>query len=127
MEKFYISSMEDLNDYERQHNKISYATLCNRAFGSMILCNEIVNVDNEIFDNIENGDIDYNSEIYQYYLVTLNADIDFIKEHYGDELILAYSNVLDLYVLLVDHYGTSWDYVLTNIEPTTNFEEAISD
>ena len=49
--------------------------------------------------------------------------IDDIKEKYNDELIIAYSEVLDNYVLLVNHFGTSWDYVLTDIKYTTDYEE----
>lgn len=122
--KLYISSYEDLNEYERQHNRISYARLCNRVFSDMILCNNIDKVDPTIFDNVVVGslydtDTEQYAEIYQYYLVTLKHDIDYIKENYKDNIILTYSDLLDLFVLCVSHFGTSWDYVLTDIEPTT--------
>lgn len=37
-------------------------------------------------------------------------------EHFN--LLFVYSPKLDLYVLCVDHYGTSWDYVvcITDLE-----------
>lgn len=121
--KLYVNSLEDLNDYEREHNRISYARLCNRVFSDMILCNNISNIDNDIWGNVVVG-ADYfdkygNDEIYQYYIVNLNIDYEYIQQQYGNNLIIAYSNLLDCYILLVDHYGTSWDYVLTDIEPTT--------
>ena len=31
-------------------------------------------------------------------------------------VIMSYSNLLDCDVLCVDHYGTSWDYVLTDCD-----------
>ena len=40
------------------------------------------------------------------------------------DVVIAWSEKLEEYVLMVDHFGTSWDYVLTNIEYTTNYEEA---
>ena len=55
--KFYVSNLEDLNEYERENNKISYARLCDRVFNNMVLCNNIVDVDETLFDNIICGDV----------------------------------------------------------------------
>ena len=52
------------------------------------------------------------NEIFQYFIVSDNA-IDLLKE--AGELVL-YSEALDCYVWGVDHWGTAWDYVLTNIK-----------
>lgn len=120
--KFYISNLEDLNDYERQYNKISYERLCDRVFNNMLLCNSITEVSPYLYDNIECGEVEEDTEIYQYYLVDLGFSIDYIREHFENELILAYSNELELYVLMVTHWGTSWDYVLTDLEPTEDIE-----
>ena len=38
-------------------------------------------------------------------------------------IIISYSNMLDCDVLMVDHFGTNWDYVITDIEWTENLEE----
>lgn len=78
-----------------------------------MLCSNIEKVDNSIWDNIsiENEqDID----IYQYYLCNLS---EYEKEelvNYG--IIISYSNLLNLDVIMVDHYGTSWDYVMTDVK-----------
>ena len=45
-------------------------------------------------------------EIYQYYITNCS---EFLNEHFG--LMFSYSEVLDVWVLLVDHCGTGWDYV----------------
>jgi hypothetical protein len=82
--------------------------------GSLILCNEIANVDPSIFENArfetyddETGEY---AEVYQYYLTNYDAgDVEFLEEHFN--LLFTYSNDLDLFVLCVDHYGTAWDYV----------------
>ena len=54
-------------------------------------------------------------EIYQYFIVD-DTGADILKD--ADEY-LWYNSDLDLYVWGVDHWGTSWDYVLTNIKINT--------
>ena len=123
------SRYDELNDYEKEHKKISYRTLLKYYDITCILCNNIVEVDECLYDNIEVGSVyneeeDYYEDIYQYFIINASSwDIESIKKHYPDELIIAYSEKLDNYILLVDHFGTSWDYVLTDIECTTDYEE----
>ena len=51
-------------------------------------------------------------EIFQYFIVsTLGAEI---LEEAGE--IVFYNEALDMYVWGVTHWGTSWDYVLTDIK-----------
>lgn len=50
-------------------------------------------------------------EIYQYYIVSDNA-VEILKE--ANEIVF-YNDNLDMYVWGVTHWGTSWDYVLTDI------------
>ena len=51
-------------------------------------------------------------EIFQYYIISeYGADV---LEQYTDEIVY-YNEQLDLYLWGIDHFGTSWDYVLTNI------------
>ena len=129
----YLSEEEQkkLNEYEREHKKISYRTLLNRLNINCILCNNIVNIDEFLFDNIVCGSVydeenDEYEEIYQYYVIDANDDdIKFINNWYKDELIIAYSETLENYILLVDHFGTSWDYVLTDITYSDNFEKVL--
>lgn len=55
----------------------------------------------------------YQSEIFQFYIIS-----DYgagILETWTDEIVF-YNEELDMYVWGVTHYGTSWDYVLTEIE-----------
>ena len=55
---------------------------------------------------------DEQPEIYQYFIVS-DAGADLLKD-YGE--IVYYIPTLDIYVWGVTHWGTSWDYVLTNIK-----------
>lgn len=127
---FYINDENKLNEYERKYKKISYKTLVNYyTQGHIILCNNIVNIDEFLFDNIVNGELyneeeDYYKDIYQYFIIDLNQwELEEIQKYYNNDLIICYSEKLDNYILCVDHFGTSWDYVLTDIEYTTNWEE----
>lgn len=123
------SRMEELNDYEKEHGKISYKTLLDYYSTNLILCNNIPSIDELIYDNIEVGEIydeenDYYKDIYQFYIIDLNYwEIENIKKYYNDELIIAYSEKLDNFVLLVDHLGTRWSYVLTDIEYTDDWKK----
>ena len=85
---------------------------------SLILCNEIINLDQTALEVVypedfyDNEDEDF--EITQYYLTDANAnDAKVLSEKYG--LIFSYSEMLDLYVLCVDHYGTPWESVECNV------------
>lgn len=56
---------------------------------------------------------DNNPEIYQYYII--DSQLARILQELTDEIIY-YIDYLDVYVWGITHYGTSWDYVLTNIK-----------
>ena len=57
-------------------------------------------------------DGDYH-EIYQWYIIT-EQGANFLEE-YTDEIVY-YHEEMDLYVWAITHFGTSWDYVLTDIK-----------
>lgn len=60
---------------------------------------------------------DYPPEIYQYFIVDgRGAEI---LEDYTDDPVF-YNDELDMYVWGVTHWGTSWDYVLTDIKVELN-------
>lgn len=61
----------------------------------------------------ENGGYENYIDVYQYYIVS-GYGAEILKD-YTDE-ILWYNEELDLYVWGVTHFGTSWDYVLTDIK-----------
>lgn len=88
---------------------------------SLILCNNIVN-DPSLYDNMRFPLIDEDDnaiEIYQWFLTDCSeSEVEFLEQHFG--LKFTFSDALDLYVLCVDHYGTSWDYVYW----TTDLEQA---
>lgn len=128
MKKLYVNK-EDLNEKELKTGRVSYKRLVDCYVGDIVLCNNITEVDDEIWDNVdesdlidEDGDEMNDLEIYQYYLCNVS---EWVKEQLkGTGVILSYSKVLDCDVLMVQHWGTLWDYVMTDIEWTENLEEA---
>lgn len=81
---------------------------------NLILCNDIYKVDESVLENMRFSTYDEETgeytEIYQWFLTDCSeSDVKYLEETFG--LLFTYSERLDLYVLCVDHYGTSWDYV----------------
>lgn len=128
LKKYVLESK--LNEYEREHKRISYATLCDFLFSDMILCNKILDVDYNLLENQELGSLydeetEEYDEVYQWYIVNVDSwMLDKLKELNFNEIQLFYSDVLEEYILGVTHWGTSWDYVLTDIGYTEDLDES---
>lgn len=93
----------------------NYRTATKWLNNSLILCNEIM--EEETFWDYCRFELSEDTEIFQTYLTDCSLlEVELLEEHFG--LLFSYSEKLDLYVLCVDHYGTSWDYVTcyTDIE-----------
>lgn len=60
-------------------------------------------------------------EIFQYYIVSDNG-AEILKE--CNEIVF-YNEELDMYVWGVTHWGTSWDYVLTDIKCNVPYEDEV--
>lgn len=65
----------------------------------------------ELVSGYDNGD-----DIYQEYIIN-EGGYKFL-ERYTDEMVY-YNEELDIYLWCVTHFGTSWDYVLTDIKLVT--------
>ena len=115
---------ERMGDYEKQQGYASYRTIVEHYIGDIVLCNNIINIDESIWNNLQNGydeDTEEYVEIYQYYLCNI-SEWD-RKELLEMGIVLSYSDMLECDVLCVDHYGTSWDYVLTDVKLFDSYEE----
>ena len=86
----------------------TYNKAVNYLHNSLILCNDITNLEDDYLDF--RFDLDDNDTIYQFFLTDCSeADVIFLENTF--DLKFAYSTKLDLYVLCVDHFGTLWDGV----------------
>lgn len=109
------------SEYAQEHGYLDYKTFA-EAFPH-ILANDLIGAVGEIskgneFFEVVNGceydeETDEYTEIYQYYIVPGWAVEEIFED--TDEIIF-YNEALDLYLWGVTHYGTSWDYVLTDIK-----------
>lgn len=101
-----IDNSEDIEELEEKRDELEKE---NENNPSQILENEI----NEINDQIEEleSEQDQEQEVFQWYIV----------DDWGAKLlqeidqIVYYNETIDMYLWGVTHYGTSWDYVLTDI------------
>ena len=112
-----------ISAYGLQRGYLDYGTLA-KAFDA-VLVNDIaklfgVTINGEynepwqVSGFIGNTDeIDETQEIYQYYIISDNGAA--ILADYTNDPIY-YIPVLDCHVWGVTHFGTSWDYVLTDVK-----------
>ena len=97
----------------------TYSIAINWLRPSLVLCNNIAEIDQSVFDNARfsfyDEDKEIETEIFQWYLTNLSLDdVEWIEKNFPD-MKFTYSNLLDCFVLCVDHFGTAWDYVPTSI------------
>lgn len=83
---------------------------------SYVLANNITQ-DTSVFDNFRFDFYDEDGEpmdIYQWYITDANeSDVEWLEKTFG--LLFTYSDLLDCFVLCVDHFGTGWDCVPCDI------------
>ena len=72
---------------------------------------------NAIREKLESLEDSHYSEIFQWYIVSDNG-AEIIQEYTDDPLY--YNEALDMWLWGVTHWGTSWDYVLTDIRCNYN-------
>lgn len=112
----------EVSEYGKENGYVDYRTLA-KCFDA-VLCNDITKLFYSTINNeynepeLYNGsdydeDGDCYANIFQYYIIDNNG-AEILKE-WTDEVVY-YIPVLDIYVWGVTHFGTSWDYVLTDIK-----------
>ncbi len=128
----HIKERHTLTKVENPYEELQGQTVrCNYSQifyqdSSLILCNNIPQVDEHLLENIENGDFityydedgnecdeenaveQYEKDVYQWYLIDDNT-AERLKR--STEELIFYSEKLGVYVLGVTHFGTEWDYV----------------
>jgi hypothetical protein len=91
----------------------NYLVAVNWLGNSRVMCNNIPNIDPSIWDNARfdlYDEEDNPIDIYQYFITDCDErDVKYLEDTFG--LLFTYSDLLDAWILCVDHYGTSWDYV----------------
>lgn len=128
---------KELKERELKNGFITYRTLADYV-GDMVLCNNMQDrmyetmelesgedreffdsdyneIDRETYEKMEeNGEEVHEQpiDIYQYYIIS-GSGADFLQ-NFSNEIVY-YDSELDIYVWGITHFGTSWDYVFTDI------------
>lgn len=100
-----------VSEYGLDNGYLDYDTL-SKIVGDCIL-NNIIRA-----ETLEDWEIvagDFGEMVFQDYIIT-KYGYEFLEE-YTDELVF-YNEKLDIFVWAITHFGTSWDYVLTDIKLT---------
>lgn len=105
-----------VSEYGLENGYLDYLTL-SKIVGDRVLNNYIVEETGYENWQLESGEEEnedgYLYDIYQYYIITAGG-ARFLEE-YTDEIVY-YNEDLDMYLWCITHFGTSWDYVLTDIK-----------
>ena len=99
----------EVSPYGLEHGRLDYDTL-RKMVGDCIFNTTIRTAFPYEWD-VASGECEY--EISQEYIISENGYR--VLRDYTDELVL-YNEELDIYIWAVDHIGTSWKYVLTDIK-----------
>lgn len=98
-----------VSDYGLENGYLDYLTL-SKIIEDCILNNAIRSETAEDWELV-NGEFD--RAVFQDYIIS-EYGYEFL-EKYTDELVF-YNEKLDVYIWGITHFGTSWDYVLTDIK-----------
>ena len=105
-----------VSKYGLENGYLDYLAL-SKIVGDCVLNNNIfeyVGYENwELESGSEENEDGYFYDVYQYYIITYNGAR--LLGEFTDELVF-YNEELDMYLWGITHFGTSWDYVLTDIK-----------
>jgi len=105
-----------ISEYGLQNGYVDYACLA-KSFDA-VLNNDIIAKTQEIgyWECVNGSEYDEETEeyydIFQYYIIS-ESGFETLQRLTNE--IVFYNEELDMYVWGVTHFGTSWDYVLTDI------------
>ena len=107
---------QKVSRYALEHGYLDYLTLSN-IVGDCVLNNDIFEYGGygnwDLYSGeVEDEDGDY-YEVYQYYIIS-ESGANFLAE--ATDEIVYYHEGLNMYLWGITHFGTSWDYVLTDIK-----------
>ena len=100
----------EVSEYGLENGYLDYSTLAD-IVGNRVLNNNIMP-----YTGYENWDLilgDEEQEVFQYYIIS--EDGYRMLEWMTDEIVY-YHDELDMFVWGITHFGTGWDYVLTDLK-----------
>ena len=111
-----------VSGYGLDHGYLDYAALA-EIVGDCILNNTIMQEFPYGWEPINGCEFEEDEcyEIYQWYIISEHGYN--VLSELTDEIVY-YNNDLDLHLWGITHFGTSWDYVLTNVKIVEQCKEA---
>lgn len=106
----YIDNSDEIDAKREQIETLEYTRDNSDDPEQIAYIDDQIELINDQIDELEREQ-DEQQEIYQYYIVS-DSGADIIKRYTNDPVY--YLPALDCYVWGVTHWGTSWDYVLTD-------------
>lgn len=103
-----VDNSEEIEELEEKRDELEYE---NDENPSQILENEIDAI-NEKIEELKNEQDEW-PEVFQWFIVS-DWGARLLQQEKNE--IVYYNETLDMYLWGVTHWGTSWDYVLTNIK-----------
>ena len=100
----------EVSKYGLECGYLDYQTLA-KIVGNLVLNNNIMPYTGYDWDLVAGND--EGCEVYQYYIITETGYS--MLEYLTDELVY-YHEELDMFLWGITHFGTSWDYVLTDLK-----------
>ena len=107
---------QEVSKYGLENGYLDYHTLA-KIVGNRVLNNNIMGFTGYDDWDLVNGDDE--QEVYQYYIISESGY--WMLENFTDELVY-YHEELDMYLWGITHFGTSWDYVLTDLKLVEGWE-----
>ena len=103
-----------VSPYGLEKGYLDYQTMA-EIVGDCVMNNNILRAvqDWELATGEEYEENGYYRSIFQFYIIT-ESGFEFLRD-YTDEIVY-YSESLDIYLWCITHFGTSWDYVLTDVK-----------
>ena len=102
-----------ISKYGLDNGYVDYSTLA-KCF-NLVLCNNVTKfISEQVSGYVDEENGEEYPEIYQWYIID-QYGYEFLEAHAPKEQVY-YSEELDCYIWGITHFGTGWDYVLTDIK-----------
>ena len=104
-----------MNTTETKTMYTDYKTAVHWCHNALIMCNNIPQIDPTVIDNARfawyDEETETEAEVFQWFITDCTQwDVEYLEEHFPG-LLFTYSDLLDCFILCVDHFGTAWEGV----------------
>lgn len=113
----FVDNSEQIDELREQIETLECETTFNSSEDEDAAINARIDALNEKIDDLEQEQ-EYVPEIFQFYIIDDNG-AEILQEI--NEIVF-YNDALNVYLWGVTHWGTSWDYVLTDIPCNCGYE-----